>query len=57
MKTIIQPLQNDPLNECLDCHHQGQEWAEDSNDNNETAEVYCPQCGSVHYYIKDEVTA
>ena len=51
MREVIKPLPDDPINECLDCHHEGQEWAEDTGE--ECADVYCPRCGSIHYYIKD----
>lgn len=53
MRDVIKPLPDDPINECLDCHHEGQEWAEDRNDSSECADVYCPKCGSIHYYVKD----
>lgn len=50
---IIKPLDDDPLNECLDCKHEGQEWGE-RDIGEDHAEVVCPKCGSIHYYIKDE---
>lgn len=49
---IVEPLENDPLNECLDCHHEGREWGE-KDVGQEHAEVVCPVCGSYHYYVKE----
>jgi Zn finger protein HypA/HybF involved in hydrogenase expression len=51
---IVTPRKNDPLNECLDCKYEGREWGELDQGLDEEAEVVCPNCGSLHYYIKGE---
>lgn len=50
----IKGLDTDPTNECLDCHHESKDWAEtDTDADAEEATVVCPNCGSIHYYVKD----
>lgn len=56
MLEIVKPLKSDPINECLDCQHEGREWAE-MDIGQEYAEVVCPKCHSYHYYIKDTENA
>ena len=53
---IMRPLKTDPINECLDCHHEGREWGE-RDTGQEYPEVVCPKCHSYHYYIKDTENA
>lgn len=50
---VMTPQDSDPVNECLDCHHEGKEWAEIDRGLHSCADVVCPQCGSIHYYIKE----
>jgi Zn finger protein HypA/HybF involved in hydrogenase expression len=49
---VIKGLDTDPINECLDCHHESKDWAETDTDAEE-ATVLCPACGSIHYYVKE----
>jgi DNA-directed RNA polymerase subunit RPC12/RpoP len=39
------------LQECLDCGYVGTEYGEIEQDDDE-AEVVCPQCSSYHFYLK-----
>lgn len=39
--------------ECLDCGHEGNTHAEYEVDGLKEAEVVCPECGSLHYYVED----
>jgi Zn finger protein HypA/HybF involved in hydrogenase expression len=50
---IVKGLDSDPINECLDCQHEGKDWAEKDEDHEDEATVFCPNCGSIHFYIKD----
>lgn len=50
---IVPPHQDDPMNECLDCHHEGREYGEIDMGIDDCAEVVCPKCGSINYYIKE----
>jgi hypothetical protein len=45
----------DTLNECLDCHHQSTSWAEIEGREyaDGEAEVFCPNCFSGNYFIKE----
>ena len=44
------------LQECLDCQYQGFDYAEIDAVGKEEAEVMCPKCGSVYYYIMNIYT-
>lgn len=46
-------LKDDGLNECMRCQHVSHDHAEFEVEGKEEAEVVCPNCGSLHYYVKD----
>jgi hypothetical protein len=54
---LMPALEGDPLNECLDCHYEGREWGEIDRGLHVCADVVCPDCGSIHYYVKDTQNA
>lgn len=46
---------DDRISECLECRYEGTDWAEHEDYQygpEDTAEVFCPKCGSTHYYLK-----
>jgi hypothetical protein len=61
MKWEIIPGKKNELNECLDCGHTSENWAERvaSKDNEKDIveedgcnKVFCPKCKYEHYYCK-----
>ena len=61
MKWEIIPGEKNELNECLDCGHTSEDWAERvaSKDNEKDIieedgcnKVFCPKCKYEHYYCK-----
>jgi hypothetical protein len=45
-------LEDPETNECLDCKHKGKTHAEYELEGCEEAQVVCPECGSIHYYLE-----
>ena len=46
---------DDRISECLECGYEGTDWAEHKDYRygpEDTAVVFCPKCGSTHYYLK-----
>jgi transcription elongation factor Elf1 len=53
MKKFDYIMESEDLNECLDCGFVSKTYGELDRGFDE-AEVVCPNCGSLHYYITDE---
>jgi DNA-directed RNA polymerase subunit RPC12/RpoP len=51
--SFVGVLDDETLNECMDCKHESKTHAEYEVEGLEEAEVVCPECGSIHYYQKD----
>ena len=45
-------LEDDEQSECLDCGHESFDHAEYEIEGQDEAEVVCPKCYSIHFYIK-----
>jgi len=45
-------LEGPDLQECLDCGYEGLDHGERDVEGYDEADVLCPKCGSLHYYIK-----
>lgn len=50
-------VQDDEMQECLDCGHESKDHAEYEVEGYDEAEVVCPKCHSYHFYIKDTENA
>jgi DNA-directed RNA polymerase subunit RPC12/RpoP len=45
-------LEDDEISQCLDCGHKGDTHAEYELEGIDEAEVVCPECGSLNYYVE-----
>jgi ribosomal protein L32 len=53
VKLFEYTLTSEELNECLDCGHESHEYGERHPEDALEADVVCPSCGSIHFYIKE----
>lgn len=51
--SFVGVLDDDTPSKCLDCGHESKTHAEYEVDGRDEAEVVCPECGSLHYYMED----
>jgi DNA-directed RNA polymerase subunit RPC12/RpoP len=47
-------LKDDGLNECMRCGHESNTHAEFEVESADEAEVVCPNCGSMAYFVKEK---
>lgn len=51
--SFVGVLDDDTPNKCMDCGYESSSHAEYEVDGLVEAEVVCPNCGSLHYYMED----
>lgn len=51
--SFVGVLDDETPNACMDCGHKGKTHAEYEVEGLKDAEVVCPECGSLHYYMED----